>query len=73
MRLDVTYTPGATYSREQTGDIITVAQVKEGKILTKTCNNIESGDDDSIKKHFLENPIEHKARFHQLCFIGAFL
>ena len=25
------------------------------------------------QKHFLENPIEHKARVHQLCFIGAFL
>ena len=30
MRPDVTYTPCATSSREQTGDIITFAQLKRG-------------------------------------------
>ena len=51
MRLDVTYTPCATSSREQTVDIIPFAQFEEGNILFKTCNDAESGDeydDDSI-------------------------
>ena len=34
MCADVTYTPCATYSREQTGNIITLAQFEEGGILT---------------------------------------
>ena len=41
----VTYTPYATYSKEQTGYVITFAQFEEGNILTKTCNNTESGDE----------------------------
>ena len=40
----VTYTPCATSSREQTDDIIMFAQFEEGNILTKNCNNAESGD-----------------------------
>ena len=48
MRLAVTYTPCATSSMEQTGDIITFAQFEEGNILTNTRNDAESGDDDSI-------------------------
>ena len=47
----MTYTPCATSSREQTGNIITFTQFEEGKILTKTLNDAESGDesyDDSI-------------------------
>ena len=40
----VTYTPCATSSREQTGDIITFTHFEEGNILTKTCNNAEIGD-----------------------------
>ena len=39
MRPAVTYTPCATSSREQTGDIITLPHFKEGNISTKTCNN----------------------------------
>ena len=41
----VTYTPYATSSKEQTGDVITFAQFEEGDILTKTCNDAESGDE----------------------------
>ena len=51
MRPAVTYTPFTTSSREQTGDIIMFAQFEEGNMLTKTCNNAESGgkyNDDSI-------------------------
>ena len=47
----VAYTPFAASSREKTGGIITFTQFEEGNILTKTCNNAESGDesnDDSI-------------------------
>ena len=45
MRPAVTYTPYATSSREQTGDVITFAQFEEGNIVTETCNNAESGDE----------------------------
>ena len=41
----VTYTPCATSSREQTGNIIMFAQFEEGNILTKTRNDVESGDE----------------------------
>ena len=40
----MTYTPYATSSREQTGDVITFAQFEEGNILTETRNDEESGD-----------------------------
>ena len=45
MRPAVTYTLYATSSKEQTGDVITFAQLEEGNILTKTRNNAESGDE----------------------------
>ena len=51
MCLAVTYTPCATSSREQTGDIITLTQFEEGNILTKNLTYEESGeesDDESI-------------------------
>ena len=51
IRPAVTYTPCATSLTEQTGDIIMFAQFEEGNILTKNCNNAESGeksDDNSI-------------------------
>ena len=41
----VTYTPYATSSKEQTGDVITFAQFEEGNILTETCNDAEIGDE----------------------------
>ena len=44
MRPTVTYTPYATSSKEQTGDVITFAQFEEGGLLTETRNNTESGD-----------------------------
>ena len=48
MCLAVTYIPCDTSSREQTGNIISLTQFEEGNILTKTRNNAESSDDDSI-------------------------
>ena len=50
-RPEVTYTPCATSLRGENGNIITFAMFEEGDILTKTCNDAESGeesDDDSI-------------------------
>ena len=44
VRLAVSYIPCATYSREQTGDIITFTQFKEGSLLSETRDNAESGD-----------------------------
>ena len=56
MRPEVMYTPCATSSREQTGNIITFAQFEEGNLLTKTRNNAEisdESDDDSIMSPLL--------------------
>ena len=44
MCLAATYTPCATSSREQTGNIITFTQFEEVNIWTKTSNNTEIGD-----------------------------
>ena len=44
MRPAVTYTPYATSSKEQTGDVITLAQFEEGNLLTETRNDTESDD-----------------------------
>ena len=44
MRLALTYTPYATSSKEQTGDIITFTQFEDRNILTETRNDAESGD-----------------------------
>ena len=41
----VTYTLYATSSKEQTGDVITFTKFEEGKILTETHNDAESGDE----------------------------
>ena len=45
MRPTVTYTPYATSSKEQTGDVITFTQFEEGNLLSETRNDTESGDD----------------------------
>ena len=49
MRPTVTYTPYATCSKEQTGDVITFAQFEEGNSLTENRNNTESGDKSDSK------------------------
>ena len=45
MRPSVMNTPFATSSKGQTGDVITFTHFEEGKILTETCNDAESGDE----------------------------
>ena len=52
MRPAVTYTPCAMSSRGKTGNIITFAQFQEGGILTKTCNDAESGDESDDESIF---------------------
>ena len=52
----VSYIPYATSLREQTGDIITFTQFKEGNLLSETCDNVENGDesdDGSIMPPFI--------------------
>ena len=44
MRPTVIYTPCATSSREQTGNIIMFSQFKEEDLSSKTCDDTESGD-----------------------------
>ena len=45
MRPAVTYTPYATSSKEQTGDVITFAQFEEGDLISETRTDTESGDE----------------------------
>ena len=45
MRPSVTYKTCATSSKEQTGDIITLAQFEEGGLFSETYNNAESVDE----------------------------
>ena len=45
MRPAVTYTPYATSSKEQTGNVITFTQFEEGNLLSETRNDTEIGDE----------------------------
>ena len=49
MRPTVTYTPYATSSKEQTGNVIMFAQFEEGNLLTETRNDAESGYESDSK------------------------
>ena len=49
MHPTVMYTPYATSSKEQTGDVNTFAKFEEGNILTETRNDAESGDESDNK------------------------
>ena len=60
MRPSVTYTPYATSSEEQTGDVIKFAQFEEGNILNEACKDAEicdESDSESImmSKQDMEN------------------
>ena len=51
MRTAVKYTPYATSSKEETGDVVTFTQFKEGNISTDTSNDaetVEESDNESI-------------------------
>ena len=67
MRPEVTYTPYATSSKEQTGNVITFAQFEEGNLLTETRNDTESGDESDsesfmMSEQDMEN-IDEKEKF----------
>ena len=49
MHSSVTYTPYATSSKEQTGDVITFAQFEEGGLISETRNDTESDDKSDSK------------------------
>ena len=49
MHSAVTYTPYATSSKEQTGNVITFAQFEEENLLTNTHNDTEIGDKSDSK------------------------
>ena len=49
MRPAVTYTPYATSSKEQTGNVITLTQFEEGNLLSESRNDTESGDESDIE------------------------
>ena len=44
MRPAVTYTPYATSSKEQSGDVITFAHFEEGNLISETHNKTEISD-----------------------------
>ena len=49
VRLTVTYTPYATSSKEQTGNVIKFAQFEEGNLISETCNDTERDDESDSK------------------------
>ena len=44
MHLVVSYTPYATYPKEQTDDMVMLAQFEEGNLIYDTCDNAESSE-----------------------------
>ena len=66
MRPTVTYTPYATSSKEQTGNVITFAQFEEGFLISESRNDTESddvSDSESImmSKKYLEISTKQKS------------
>ena len=60
MHPTVTYTPYATSSKEQTGDVVAFTQFEEGNLLIETRNDTESGDKpDSKSIKMSEQDIEN--------------
>ena len=67
MRPAVTYTPYATSSKEQTGNVITFAQFEDGDLITETRNDTESDDESesesiTMSEKDMEN-IDEKEKF----------
>ena len=57
IRPAVTYTLYATYSKEQTGDVITFAQFEEGDLISETCNDTESDDESESESIIMSEKI----------------
>ena len=67
MRPAVTSTPYATSSKEQTGDVIMIAQFEEGNLLSETRNDTESGDEsDSESIMMSEKDMENLYKIEKL-------
>ena len=69
MRPAVTYTPYATSSKEQTGNVITFAQFEEGNLINEPRNNTEiddASDNDTImiSLSYMEN-IDETEKFDE--------
>ena len=62
MRLTVTYTPYATSSKEQTGDVITFAHFEEENLLSETRNDTESGDESKSESIMMSKKRYGKSR-----------
>ena len=72
-RWQCVYTPYATFSKEQTGDVITFAQFEEGGILTETRNDKESGDESDsesimMSEQDMENIYSSDESYHDLIY-----
>ena len=64
----VTYTPYATSSKEQTGDVITFTQFEEGNLISETCKDTEIDDEsgsESIMMSKREARLAIRARIKQ--------
>ena len=57
MRPTVTYTPYATSSKGQTGDVITFAQFEEGNLITETSNDTESDEESDSESIMMSKKI----------------
>ena len=57
MRPTVTYTPYATSSKKQTGDVITFTQFEDGNLLSETRNDTKCGDE-SYNKSIMMSKID---------------
>ena len=71
MRPEMTYTPYATSSKEQTGNVIIFAQFKERNIWTETRNDAESGDESNnesimMREQDMENINSGDESYHDL-------
>ena len=71
VRPAVTYTPYATSSREQTGNVIAFTQFDEGNILNETQNDAESGDESDnesimMSVQDMENLDSNEESYHDL-------
>ena len=69
VRPTVTYTPYATSSKEQTGNVITFAQFEEGNLISETRNDTESDDESDnesimMSEKDMEN-IDEKEKFDE--------
>ena len=60
MRPAVTYTPYATSTKEQTGDLIMFAQFEEGNLISETRNDTESGDKSDRESIMMSCWIRHR-------------